>query len=278
MEEEEKLTKREKRALAKEEKLKQRKSQEISAKFKKIGILAVVVAIIIFLGFSLYKSTTKTLPGQEVADIGAEHTNDISGITYNSNPPTSGTHFPVWAKKGAYDRVISDGYLIHSLEHGYVVISYNCQSGRAGERESMSLENLITSTLQLFNSPALVSAHETDEPHEEPLESTSSAAPLTRMLIKLEGNMSAFTPENPPDDEIGLPGEFQSEDCKKLVGELAKLLEYRQRVIVVPRPSLDTKIALTAWGRVDKMDDFDEVRIKEFIKAFHNRGPEQTVE
>ena len=92
------------------------------------GQAEVVVAIFVYLGFSLYKSATKTLPGQEVPDIGAEHSNDISGVSYNSNPPTSGKHFPIWAKKGIYDRVISDGYLIHSLEHGYIVISYNCPS------------------------------------------------------------------------------------------------------------------------------------------------------
>lgn len=271
--EEETLTKREKRALAKEEKLKQRKSQEISAKFKKMGILAVVVAIFIYLGFSLYKSTAGPQPGQEVADIGAEHTNDISGITYNSNPPTSGTHFPIWAKKGAYDRVISDGYLLHSLEHGYIVLSYNCT--KEISNISPNLEALRAGgKFPISNAYA----HETDEPHEEPLESTSSAVPLTRMLIKLEGGISAFTPENPPEDEVGLPAEFQSEECKKLVGNLSKFLEDWQRVIIVPRPSLDTTIALTAWGRVDKMDKFDEARIKKFIQAFHNRGPEQTVE
>jgi len=124
--EEQQLTKREKRALAKEEKLQQRGRQDLFARLKKLSILAVVIAIFVYLVFSLYKSATKTLPGQEVPDLGAEHSSDISGITYNSNPPTSGKHFPIWAKKGIYDRVISDGYLLHSLEHGYIVISYNC--------------------------------------------------------------------------------------------------------------------------------------------------------
>lgn len=268
--EEQQLTKREKRALAKEEKLQQRGRQDLFARLKKLSILAVVIAIFVYLVFSLYKSATKTLPGQEVPDIGAEHSNDISGVSYNSNPPTSGKHFPIWAKKGIYDRVISDGYLLHSLEHGYIVISYNCSKkiSDISRAWSFALKYQISNVL----------AHETDEPHEEPLEATESAQPLTRMLIKLEGNMSTFTPENPPDDEVGLPDEFQSEDCKDLVGNLSKLLEYRQRVIVVPRPSLDARIALTAWRRIDKMNDFDEARIKKFIQSFHNRGPEQTVE
>ena len=74
---------------------------------------------------------TKPLPGEIVADMGRDHVTDIAGITYSSNPPTSGPHFPVWAKKGVYDRLMSDGYLIHSLEHGYVVISYDCSNEKA---------------------------------------------------------------------------------------------------------------------------------------------------
>jgi hypothetical protein len=30
---------------------------------------------------------------------------------------------------------------------------------------------------------------------------------------------------------------------------------------------LDRKIALTAWGKIDKFDEFDEGRITKFIKA-----------
>lgn len=37
---------------------------------------------------------------------------------------------------------------------------------------------------------------------------------------------------------------------------------------MAPYPKLDTKIALTAWTRIDKFNDFDEERIQKFIKAF----------
>ena len=46
-------------------------------------------------------------------------------------PPTSGTHYLVWADYHFYDQPISDGYWLHSTEHGAVVILYNCPKGCA---------------------------------------------------------------------------------------------------------------------------------------------------
>lgn len=48
---------------------------------------------------------------------------------YNSDPPTSGLHFAEEAQAGFYDENIFTypaGYLVHNLEHGYVIIWYNC--------------------------------------------------------------------------------------------------------------------------------------------------------
>jgi hypothetical protein len=51
---------------------------------------------------------------------------------------------------------------------------------------------------------------------------------------------------------------------------------HSDRVIPAPYPDIDTLIALTAWGRIDKLDAFDEARIDRFIKAYkgldHHRG------
>ena len=45
---------------------------------------------------------------------------------YNSDPPTSGPHYGQPAQAGFYDEALPDEQLIHNLEHGYVVIWYNC--------------------------------------------------------------------------------------------------------------------------------------------------------
>jgi hypothetical protein len=57
---------------------------------------------------------------------GADHVAEGSMITYATNPPSSGPHYGTWANFKEYDKVIADGYLVHSMEHGAVVIFYDC--------------------------------------------------------------------------------------------------------------------------------------------------------
>lgn len=45
-------------------------------------------------------------------------------LSYNSNPPTSGPHYPEAAKEGFYDYELPDEQLVHNLEHGDIWISY----------------------------------------------------------------------------------------------------------------------------------------------------------
>jgi hypothetical protein len=48
---------------------------------------------------------------------------------YNSDPPTSGPHYAEEAREGFYDSnsyQFPAGYLVHNLEHGYVIFWYNC--------------------------------------------------------------------------------------------------------------------------------------------------------
>lgn len=48
------------------------------------------------------------------------------------------------------------------------------------------------------------------------------------------------------------------------------------KIIVAPYPRLDQgTIALTAWGYIDKMQQYDERRILGFIKAHIEQGPER---
>ncbi len=39
-------------------------------------------------------------------------------------------------------------------------------------------------------------------------------------------------------------------------------------LILAPYPGMDARIALTAWGRIDKFNEFDEARITKFIEAY----------
>lgn len=65
--------------------------------------------------------------GVDVPIAGADHIQEgMAAIDWNSNPPTSGQHYAVWAPAGFYTEVIPDGYLVHNMEHGYVIVYYNC--------------------------------------------------------------------------------------------------------------------------------------------------------
>lgn len=69
----------------------------------------------------------------EQALAAGNHVTLCSDVTYATNPPSSGEHYPVWADFGAYDFALPRGFWVHNLEHGAVVVTYNCPGGCADE-------------------------------------------------------------------------------------------------------------------------------------------------
>lgn len=53
---------------------------------------------------------------------GADHVD--TPVTYDANPPHSGSHAPVAAEDGAYAQAPPTESLVHSLEHGRVIIQF----------------------------------------------------------------------------------------------------------------------------------------------------------
>jgi Protein of unknown function (DUF3105) len=64
---------------------------------------------------------------------GANHVAVCSHVTYATKPPSSGDHYPIWAAYRSYSSPIPDGFWVHNLEHGAVVLSYDCPSGCPGD-------------------------------------------------------------------------------------------------------------------------------------------------
>lgn len=67
--------------------------------------------------------------------------------------------------------------------------------------------------------------------------------------------------------------------CPDLVEKLKGIVQgYSDRVILAPYPGMKTRVALTAWTRLDAFDQFDGSRIKRFIEAYrgidHHKGSE----
>ena len=58
-------------------------------------------------------------------------------------------------------------------------------------------------------------------------------------------------------------------ECPELVDKLRTIVRgYDKHVIVAPYPGMKSRIALTAWTRLDRFEEFDEKRIVRFIEAY----------
>lgn len=57
--------------------------------------------------------------------------------------------------------------------------------------------------------------------------------------------------------------------CPELVEKLRGVVSrYDKQVILAPYPGMNSRIALTAWTRRDRLEDFDERRIVRFIDSY----------
>lgn len=63
----------------------------------------------------------------EETPTGASHVPTCSSLSYASNPPSSGDHYGVWADFTQYEQPVARGNWVHSLEHGAIVVVYNCE-------------------------------------------------------------------------------------------------------------------------------------------------------
>jgi hypothetical protein len=171
-------------------------------------MIGVALAVAVAIAFVLVRSV-QSQPGRNVPIQGQTHIDKAEKhVEYNSKPPTSGPHWNLAGEApvawGIYKVQIPDEGQIHNLEHGGVIISYNC----------------------------------TDCPE---------------LVEQLEGFYNGWTPAN------RLP-----------------LFPNSTKVIVAPYYTMSTRIALTAWGRIDTFDQYDEERIIKFIDAWRGKGPEPT--
>jgi hypothetical protein len=69
------------------------------------------------------------------ADEGATHVPEGTVVQYKANPPATGSHWPAWDMTwGNYvNPPLPPMRWLHNLEHGGVVLLYNCPSGCASE-------------------------------------------------------------------------------------------------------------------------------------------------
>jgi hypothetical protein len=83
--------------------------------------------------------------GEEMPDEGRNHIPTTQAVEYKNYPPTSGPHFS--APDGPADwgtiAALREGTFIHNLEHGGIVILYNCASGNECDKLKDDLTNYV---------------------------------------------------------------------------------------------------------------------------------------
>jgi hypothetical protein len=105
--------------------------QERERRMKKTKKLAAWTLVVIGVGFAGWLGIRVLAPepvgvdySRAVPNQGATHVAEGTRVEYQSNPPTSGNHWPVPLRPGIYDTQKPDEAIVHSLEHGRVWVSY----------------------------------------------------------------------------------------------------------------------------------------------------------
>jgi len=81
-------------------------------------------------------TTTHPTPGCDVTTatepaVSRNHHAPCSTLDYPFVPPCSGDHYSIWASYRTYDAPVPWGFLVHSMEHGGVVLAYDPASTMA---------------------------------------------------------------------------------------------------------------------------------------------------
>jgi len=93
-----------------------------------VGIIggAVLLAVVVLGVYLLINQASAGAIGREVSDEGAGHVTEGQPLTYRNSPPASGQHYPSPRPWGVYQEEVPEGYWVHNLEHGGIVLLYNC--------------------------------------------------------------------------------------------------------------------------------------------------------
>jgi hypothetical protein len=118
----------------------ERARRERKRMFIRIGGIAAALLVVAALAIIVYPLLANSDPGSAVPRVEAQgrqmpsqgRDHIVVGQIhpdYNSNPPTSGWHYANWEKWGVHTDPIPAGLQIHNLEHGGIMVQYNCPDG-----------------------------------------------------------------------------------------------------------------------------------------------------
>lgn len=127
------------RQMQREEAARRQRERERRSLLIIVGVLAAAGLAIAVVALYLYNNTPRHLTfqavsqdvGQVVADEGRSHVAAGTQVQYKSQPPTSGSHYAAPDAPVAWQYIGSmpPEVWVHNLEHGGIVILYNCPTG-----------------------------------------------------------------------------------------------------------------------------------------------------
>lgn len=87
------------------------------------GFLLVLAALFGYILWNIFRP----LAGTKAPILGRNHVPAGQHPTYNSNPPTSGNHYADTEPWGVSEVPLATEKLVHNLEHGGILVFYNCE-------------------------------------------------------------------------------------------------------------------------------------------------------
>ena len=91
--------------------------------------------------------------------------------------------------------------------------------------------------------------------------------PAKRQQFRVQPIADELQVHNIEDGGVLIP--YHCRDCDDLIRKLETLVSrYPDKVILAPYPTMDARIALTAWDRIDTLQDLDEQRVVRSIEAY----------
>jgi hypothetical protein len=111
-----------------------------------VAVVLIVVALFIIAPWNSTGSGDSPIPVgsdpnakiEEFPSEGNDHVAPGTKVQYRTNPPTSGNHYPAWSDWGVFDTAPADETLVHNLEHGGIVIFYDCPKGCPSAKNSLA--------------------------------------------------------------------------------------------------------------------------------------------
>ena len=128
------LSKRDRRRMAKERRRAQRRSAARRKWLLRVIVLGVVAGgIAAAVTFAISQTPPETAEVAQtisqrysVEDEGRDHVPAGTRISYKHTPPSSGPHYAATARYGVYSTEVPVGAWVHNLEHGAVVLLFKC--------------------------------------------------------------------------------------------------------------------------------------------------------